>query len=328
MFPSIPLRLARDFKWSVPKSGYRLHEVNIEAWARSPQGYELDWDDLGAPVELIGHRHGDKVLVPRDLRGELEERAPFTDPALYQNFARVDESSEAEVLAFADQHGGLSIDAFFYKVRADRFFAGKSAPNSDEAEQFRWDDSSTGSPPGESLSMWRTAIRLMKIGITLWNLSREHRDVDRLAVKRVMRDHQAILEDQYQVGLREQVETIRTRRDALKVAQSIALSELNASDALGGSGFRWNFVEVLPHNRHVLEICPWSLGVGLFLQLATAIAADAKYHECAHCGGVFDAANTRRTRMYCTDSCKTRAYNKRKANAAATPRPKRKRVTA
>ena len=72
----------------------------------------------------------------------------------------------------------------------------------------------------------------------------------------------------------------------------------------------WSFGRALPHNRDVIDLTPASLESGVWLQFVAAMAAESQFKTCEYCGNFYDASTTRKTKKYCGDSCKTRAWNK------------------
>ena len=62
---------------------------------------------------------------------------------------------------------------------------------------------------------------------------------------------------------------------------------------------------------------PRNLLVGLWLQFAQAVAENKSYARCKECETWFETSipGTRKTRMYCSDTCKVKAYMERKDRA-------------
>jgi hypothetical protein len=304
MFSSTPIRLSPRFEWPVFVAGCTTREVAIPKWCRSPEGYLLTWDEHGEQSVVVSRRHGERVIVPKaDLAVEL--RTPLADPALFMKLAQLP-CVESAVLTFVAKYGYLDADARMWQRR-------KNARRSDDHDDDEWEER-----VGESFESWFRTVRLMKVAVRLWQASRSEGSISLKAIG-IGREEQAALPTQ----LLKKARAIRVPKDALAVAHAIALEEINKAGHLS-PGLAWSFSEALPHRRHVLEITPESLEVGLWLQFATAMAADAHYRECENCGGFFDAETTRRSRRYCSDSCKTRAYNKRHA-LATEPRSASKR---
>src|SRR5215469_5959871 len=60
-----------------------------------------------------------------------------------------------------------------------------------------------------------------------------------------------------------------------------------------------------------------NLLVGLWLQFAQAVAENKSYARCKECETWFETSipGTRKTRVYCSDTCKVKAYMERKDRA-------------
>src|SRR5262245_16560575 len=108
MLTSFPIRVAPEFQWPVAKAGYSMVEVVIPALYRSENGYELIWSDHGEQSELIGRRHGDRLVLSNAANG-YEDRTPFDDSAVFMNLAQL-ECREDQVLEFASRYGTLQLD--------------------------------------------------------------------------------------------------------------------------------------------------------------------------------------------------------------------------
>ena len=316
MFASAPIRLSSSFSWCVAVEGYRLHTIRIPEWARSPEGYEKDWDEHGK-VHLIGHfRHGERCIAPK-VDCSFEMRRPLEDPSLFLSFANLD-CTETAVLKFASRHGLL----WFGPTSGDPPRE-DGEPPSDLPYWKGIEKLFSDLPDGESLENWYSEIRSLRLGIALWNVSRA--DSDR-AVQELVADPQ--YDETWQgssgtfiLGGAElpawpKEQQVQTREDALHAAHAIALAKFDASV--------WRFTRTLPKNRYVLEVAPATLPAALWMQFACAMASDARYRRCEYegCRGFFDASVTRKSRRYCSNSCKTRAYNKRHPEGATASVPK------
>lgn len=295
MIPSIVA--STRFKWPVSTAGYTLRTVEIPKWYRSPAGYMLDWDEQGVGREIIGRRHGERVMVEKGTKS-LRYQTPLEDGALFMNFGRLDRTEEA-ILAFASKYGFLDSRADAHRPERDE---------SPDAEEWGESEDAYGFSGGESLDTWYARIALMQIGIYLWTQGREG-PRRRLDYRHVLKSFASFFDEPGSDGIREKISALRTTTDALRLAHSIAIDEF--AGGFGSPGMGWSFTEVLPHRRHVLQIAPDTLGTGLFLQFALAMAADSDYRSCERCGSFYDGTTSRRSRKYCSDSCKTRAYNER-----------------
>ncbi len=318
MFALAPIRLSSSFEWRVAVGGYRLQTLRIPDWLRTSEGY------LGHPGEEFvnyPYRHGERIIEPARVDCSFEMRRPLENSALFLEFAHL-ECSESSVVQFVSRYGLLSYPA-----------VSRRPTHTDENpyDFYR--------PEGESLGEWYDAIRALKLGIALWEASRNDSDeiVQQLVADPLHAGAWTSMTDaasaelrptesdsEHSVGFRlggtrlsrltrlpwPQPQQVRTREDALHAAHAIALREIDAS--------AWTFARTLPKNRYVLEVAPTTLRAGLSMQFAVAIAADSHYRRCQYegCGGFLDADAYRKSRRYCSDSCRTRAYNQRKAKEA------------
>ncbi len=301
MFSSAPIRLSPSFSWHVAVEGYRLHTIRFpirfpfsEPFV-SPEGYELEFDEDGKTYEVSEFRQGERCIAPK-ADCSFETRKPLEDSSLFLSFANL-ECTERAVAKFVRRHGLLSHGP-----------TSRCPPEAD-GRLGRLEE-------GESLEHWYEEVRSLRLGIGLWNASRA--DSER-TVQELVADPQYDKAWQQSGGefLSETVlpallkkGQVQTPEDALHVAHAIALTRFDEVE--------WRFTRTLPKNRHVLELSPNSLASALWMQFACAMASDAKYRRCEYegCRGFFDADTTRRSRRYCSNSCKTRAYNKRHALGA------------
>jgi hypothetical protein len=67
----------------------------------------------------------------------------------------------------------------------------------------------------------------------------------------------------------------------------------------------------------LLRLVPTTLIGGLWLQFAEAVAQNKNYARCKMCSKWFEVSRpkVRKTRVYCSDVCKTKAYLERKDRA-------------
>jgi hypothetical protein len=76
---------------------------------------------------------------------------------------------------------------------------------------------------------------------------------------------------------------------------------------------------LLRDEKFALEVCfvPKTLLGGLWLQFADAIDKNVTYRRCQQCGTPFavGAGTARRTKLFCSDACKSLHYRQRQATA-------------
>ena len=238
-----------------------------------------------------------RYLAPA-LDTAFKDCQPLVDEALFLRFAGL-ECTEAAVVAFATKNGPL-------------YSPPKSRDESGEPVK------------GERLEDWFLGIRRMKLGVRLWEASKQ-KSAD--AFRHEMKSHELARlwesagpsqpSDLFQPN----TPTLRhpssytSPLSALQAAQALALWELSY---FGASAVKLSFVPAFDGDRYVLELGPDSLKSGLWMQFAAAMARYSNYRACAFepCGGFIDATAFRKSKKFCTDSCRTMAYDLRKETEA------------
>ena len=319
-----PIRVSPEFRWPVAKAGYRVYEVLVPKTFRSEEGYLRSWSDVGEESVEMHLRHGDRRVIS-DPSGDYEDHRPLEDPALFMNLASV-ECCEDQVLAFIARHGMLYDDKQcshlrFGRVKAEvarirdeilRIDVVPSSPpdNREIRDEAMEDPQDFAVTRSESFEAWYSTIRSLRFGVALWNAGKADSDegayqaVQALDLEGVEFSGREVfgpfLSNDFDAG---DVSIVFTREDARRAAQQFALAHFNGQVV-------WSFGQALPHNRDVIELTPTSLESGLWLQFVAALAADSRFRTCEYCGNFYDASATRKTRKYCGDSCKTRAWNR------------------
>ena len=68
-----------------------------------------------------------------------------------------------------------------------------------------------------------------------------------------------------------------------------------------------------------LQITPKNLLAAMWLQFAQAVTGDKEYRQCKQCGKPFEISlapeGMRKSREYCTDPCRFKAYRERQGKA-------------
>jgi hypothetical protein len=242
-----------------------------------------------------------------DPSSDYEDCLPLENPALFMNLARV-ECCEDQVLALIARYGTLHTDPKWRELRRRRTEVAEVA---DEWSDYMAESMLKDDPDfflrreSESFEAWYTTIRSLRYGIGLWNAARTDSDKAALQTVRTLN-----LEGVSGLGASlantvdaADVGDVSTRQEARRAAQQYALERFRGQVV-------WSFGQALPHNRDVIELTPTDLFTGLWLQFVAALAADSQFGTCEHCGNFYDASTTRKTRKYCGDSCKTRAWNR------------------
>jgi hypothetical protein len=90
------------------------------------------------------------------------------------------------------------------------------------------------------------------------------------------------------------------------------------NDRLSGNRCRVGFVQD-PRRPSVytVEVAPTNLLAALWWQLGRAVSEHKTFGSCAACGKPFEVAPpvNRKSRHYCSDACRSRAYRSRKEKA-------------
>jgi len=217
---------------------------------------------------------------------------------LFMNVAAM-ECSEDAVLGFTRRYGLLDADGMCSHVRFGYTYDAEADPD-ERAERF-----------GQSLETWYATIRQLKLAVDLWDASKLPTDDDacrtlrRLELAEIPEVHGR---DPFSVAHAAyfgpgNVRIAFTREDARKAVQALVLAEFDGE-------VTWSFGRALPHNRDVLELTPESLRSGLWLQFAAALAAESQFKTCEYCGHFYDGSTARKSKKYCSDSCKSANWNR------------------
>lgn len=269
-------------------------------WHVAPAYHWQDWlDEHGRPVVVP-----DEGLISLDSQAGVElawqdydERQEQTGPvlgpvldsgsarqyrplarehaALFRTFADLDFRDREAILTFASSYGSLS-------VFADQQFQDVLLPTG-----------KVHTASGESHLTWAREIGLMREALAL--------------TRRRPEAEKAELDARYRhYGLDPEH---RRKEDARKLNWlfNVHLQQVQP---------RMAFQDGLPAR---LSYAPLTLLAAMWLQLALAIADDKEFQACKFCRGLFEISTAqtgfRSHREFCSDSCKTKDYRKRRRTA-------------
>ena len=297
--PEVPLQ----FPWRVDEDGYGW----IDSFpVTEGDGRRRPFLTDGRPIATGGFR----VM-------QYQPLSAFT--GLFRMFADTEPDQDG-IEAFADRFGRLGGDIACTIPLFDKPSSGGGVP--------------VGT--GEPLSAWSEEILTMRIATDLWEAARSG-DVSRL--ERVIHwteDGSGVRVDTHpdlpadelpQTPFRIEREWIagvprgndaRTRfmpgdlvRPALHHVQSMINKRLRGRVS---PRLLWD----VEGTRLGLYIVPEGLIGALWLQFARAVERDSQFRKCAECGDWFELASgtARADKLYCSTSCRTRAYRRRKLQAA------------
>jgi hypothetical protein len=300
------------FSWYFPASGF--------SWV---QGWILPDKSKNRPEKTKKHRKDDEpepVLVPgpRPRQGLklgfgqdlLKWYEPFqTETALFRTFAAT-EPTEEGILAFANRYGRLSGSTYVCCEPADP----------DWPEPRLW---------GEPISQWRRHIARMKQAVEFWDLARQG---DTAGLSRYIwwekspdgANHCFCWEGEgeekhrIEIGLLNFLSRLeQVQPGGLIIPTYFLLNEIINPELTNAVAPQLSYA---PHQgREELSLCPQSLLGALWLQFAQAIAGNRDYRACRECGKWFEVSleGARKSRLFCTDACKSKSYRGRKERAQA-----------
>lgn len=301
LIPFIWGRLPSDASWVEEKG------------PESPRYWLLDWpaEDLDAQVKRPSEVDGDAMRCA--LRGQEETRRKLTyqpssieSGGMFLDLAYLD-GSRASILAFAHRHGLLGLKETL-PVERQEPLAGLVIST------------------GESLEAWRDAIRLMRLGVFLWQADTEAVDEELVALAREAIDQVTT----YPRLGRAKTPTIGLRLQRLRTAsgergfshfghagQAATVFRKSALAALVNEQLRGAAPRLEPDQAGhlVFGLTPENLWSFLWVQLAQAASGDRHYLRCGKCGRwvEIDHGESRSNRKYCSASCKQLAYRRRKS---------------
>lgn len=231
-------------------------------------------------------------LTEHDTDASFVEIEPFSvDPALFLNFCLADPSEES-IKDFADRYGKLG-GPVERRIRVDD----STDPSSDNKEAM-----------GESFADWTREIESLKLAVQLcFSILEKHRRKD-VGVSMFLRGSKTDSADRQEFTL-----------SKIEIPDvEIALAELR--DLISGQlecslGMQKYSIYEDSWLRLVLQ--PPSLLSGLWLQFAIAASENKFFRQCKQCLRWFEIEPgiRRKSRIFCSDSCKYKAYQERQDTA-------------
>jgi hypothetical protein len=193
-----------------------------------------------------------------------------------------------------------------------RTFADLDFRNLDAIREFATTFGLLGVPlpreSGESHLVWAYEIVLMNDALTLTAADLPAREAEsRLIWSRYDTETRARWRAQGLSGHDPADVRARERRERLSWLFNVQLHDVHAQMTFEA--------DVAPR----LSVVPRTLLSALWLQLALAITADKRFEKCKFCSRLFEISSEptgkRRDREFCTDSCKTLDYRRRRRTA-------------
>ena len=310
---------------SSEKPGRRIEPLKEFVWKAYRTGYR--WFHSSPPHARWAISSGVDKETESQNSNSYE---PLKDePGLFRAFAAVAPHRE-EILSFVNQHGLLG-GRF---TQAWKFRDAKPTPIDARVELLR---------------DWMTEILFMREMVQLWDAVQTH---DQKSIRRRIQwtsDDSAVFQSAYHaasvdlphpwleepwlidldvehsaLGVRgwvvhpdrdaiETIEYLRSERieTALHFLQLVANKKL-IDHRIAGPALQYRGYERLEW-RHL----PSSLIGALWLQFADAIATNRNFNQCLYCKRWFEVSpdTARRDKHYCSQTCRTRAYRTRRAEA-------------
>ncbi len=266
------------FRWPIPEQGHR--------WVTARAA-----DDPNAQQQ--------RFLAPSS-KGLVQSRFPLRDePALFRAFAEIQKDEKA-IKDFADAHGLLGGDHL-------RPIAVSEAGIE---------------PRGETLEDWEAEIAAMREALAAWDAVQCG---DEASLKDRVRwsDERVTFETESGARVLADASThdwapflMLPRYDYLRAARWLVQDIIN--EHIKGKvapRLLWNE----ERGRSQMAVVPTSLVSALWTQFALAVDAEKDFRRCSACGKWFDASRdvARKTRIYCSNACRVRAYRARKSEAKA-----------
>lgn len=269
-----------QFMWDVPECGFQVAEV--QRWL----GQKAD-----DPPQLFLTR-----ATTGDTYSAYRYAPLLAHTGLFKTFAATEPAPDG-ILTFANKYGWLGAESLLIDAPAQR---------------------------GERLSVWTTEISRMRRLVDLWEMA-ERKDIKALRQHIVWYDNEAVelrhrtppMETYAWVAsaqINADILARLTPGDVIEPAYYYLQSAIN--QALKGKvspGMLWD------EGRLGLYQVPSSLLGAMWLQFAQAIDTGPEFRKCAQCRTWFAVSldASRKSRRYCSDACRAKAYRNRKQEKTA-----------
>ncbi len=310
-----------DFRWPVASAGYKFADGIVVS----------DDFDESAPPEHLGEPEPCLVEAP-DLEFTPDRTMELADhPALFREFARLPSTCEG-IQVFASSFGFLGGKRLRIVARRERTLR---APTPGRNSRRRGTNSPTIAQRvgrGEPLSGWIEEIKELHSAVDIWDRARSGDDSDlrnSVVVEGESREDRGGAPSHGALGPIATLLNPFDRNDALisdrippMLSRRLPTIACYLVSVLANSRFKTEVFPQIVWNERTgtsrLALVPGSLRAALWLQLADAVSAGKTYRSCLQCGKDFElsAAAIRTSRMYCSESCRGKAYRVRQARAA------------
>jgi hypothetical protein len=248
-------------------------------WQAPVEGFRWERDTAQDPSdEIVADPGSEGTLYLVPANWQFREYEPLEEfSGLFRTFAQTSPTQEG-ILEFANKYGNLG-DVFDVLERMQEPPEPPEECKTPEqrAEWMLEEDKKWRMI--DPLGTWTRAIERMRPAVRLWDKAQAG-EAGNLAIREV----RAIVNDE--LGI-----------DRVYVA-------LEEDRKLGGLA---------------LQVKPRSLLAALWLQFARAVAGNKQYRACRTCGQPYelDPKIARKSRQYCSEACRSRAYRGRKERAQA-----------
>ena len=222
------------------------------------------------------------------------------EPALFRTLADLDPVNEETVVAFANEYGNLGM-----------------------RKKSQWPEVGPDDRLAETLDVWRTTVAKLHLSLTVWDTYRD--GYWNQPQKRAYADHQMadFIKNIFSAGGdREIAENLPPLPDraSLSLSQAALLSvRADINRNLIASGTTPFLTYQQDPGRLALRLVPRTLLGTLWLQFAQAVDEERDYRRCKVCGRWFavtyDNEGRRKTRVFCSDACRSKAYRQRMTDA-------------
>jgi hypothetical protein len=287
-----------DFKWSVPKGGYRWIETEIHD--KGP--HRASFVDMQRP------KSRQQWVLTDDLADGLsylaKEYAPLKSfTGLYRDFADLPRNDRDSILMFANEYGMLGVGQF------------TETPVETEGKNLV-------RTPVESWTSWKNEIREMHRAVSMWDMVRAKNSagLSRRIIWKPGRQMWCYENDPDQADywkMIEPVDNLFTPGNVLIPASFLVQRWVNKK--LDGATSAQVLYDA-DRARRVLRIIPQNLLGAMWLQFAQTIDGNRQHQGCKHCNRWFEISSEetgfRVNRQFCSDACKSKDYRKRKASTA------------
>lgn len=261
----------------------------------------------------------DDVIVAIDRLSETRSYRPMAIPALYRKFASLDYSNPLELLSFINEHGFLEHEDYYFHAFRSIWYSDESKPSHNWYEPMV-DVQKHIYEMQEAVNLMDAIRRndpyeLAYLGSGYeWCLPDEYVTCDLVQVnwRKKLRKCEEIKSTEAAVLLRENCCPLPENVDLLgeMIRQFTYTTHFFLSNSVTA------FIDVDYSEKPVLRMQPKNLLGAMYLQLAQDFTGERSYRKCMNCDswleiGTGDDAN-KATRLYCSDSCRMKAYRRRK----------------